>query len=90
VTFKTGQKLVRQGQKVNTFLTYLKQRRGSSVGIVSDYGLDSRGSIPTEAEDFSSHLCVQTGCVVHPASCTMGNGRSFPVGKVRPVRDADH
>jgi hypothetical protein len=68
---------------------------GSSVSIVSDYGLDSRGSIPevqslTEAEDFPSPLCVQTGSGTHPAFCTVGTGSSFPGGKARPGRDADH
>jgi hypothetical protein len=64
--------------------------RGSSVSIVSDYGLDDRGSIPTESEDFSSSLCVQTGSGAHQASCTMGTGVPFPGGKARPGRDADH
>jgi hypothetical protein len=45
---------------------------------------------PTEAEDFSSNLCVQTGSGAHPASCTMGIGGSFPGGKARPGHDADH
>jgi hypothetical protein len=45
---------------------------------------------PTEAEDFSSNLCVQTGSGAHPASCTVGTGGSFPEGKARPGRDADH
>jgi hypothetical protein len=45
---------------------------------------------PTEAEDFSSSLCVQTGYGAHPASCTMGTGGPFPGGKARPGRDADH
>jgi hypothetical protein len=45
---------------------------------------------PTEAEDFPSDLCVQTGCGAHPASYTMGTGGSFPGGKARPRRDADH
>jgi hypothetical protein len=45
---------------------------------------------PTEAEDFSSNLCVQTGSGAHPASCTMGTGGPFPRGKARPGRDADH
>jgi hypothetical protein len=44
---------------------------------------------PTQAEDFSSTLCVQTGTGAHPASCTMGTGGSFPGGKARPGRDAD-
>jgi hypothetical protein len=45
---------------------------------------------PTEAEDFPSNLCVQTGSGAHPASYTMGTGGSFPWGKARPGRDADH
>jgi hypothetical protein len=40
--------------------------------------------------DFSCSICVQTGCVAHPASCTMGTWGSFPEGKARPGRDADH
>jgi hypothetical protein len=60
---------------------------------VSDYGLDDRAiwvRFQAEAEDFSSSLCVQTGSVAHPASCTMGTGGPFPGGKARPGRDADH
>jgi hypothetical protein len=45
---------------------------------------------PTEAEDFSSSPCAQTGSAAHPASCTMGTGGPFPGGKARPGRDADH
>jgi hypothetical protein len=57
---------------------------GSSVSVVSDYGLDDsdRGSIPGRGKVFSSSLCVQTGYGAHPASCTMGTG-----GKARPWRD---
>jgi hypothetical protein len=40
---------------------------------------------PTQAEEFSSTLCVRTGSGAHPASCTMCTG-----GKARPGRDADH
>jgi hypothetical protein len=60
---------------------------------VSDYGLDDRAievRFPAEAEDFSSSLCVQTGSGAHPASHPMGTGGSFPGGKARPRRDADH
>jgi hypothetical protein len=67
--------------------------RGNSVRIVSDYGQDERAievQSPTEARDFSSNLCVQTGSGIHPASCTMGTGGPFPGGKARPGRDADH
>jgi hypothetical protein len=45
---------------------------------------------PTEAEDFSSNLCIQTVSGANPASCTVGTGGSFPGGKVQPGRDADH
>jgi hypothetical protein len=45
---------------------------------------------PTEAEDFSSSLCVQTGSGAHPAFCPMDTGGPFPRGKARPGRDADH
>jgi hypothetical protein len=66
--------------------------RGSSVSIVSDYGLDDREIevlSPEEAKDFSPRLCVQTGSGVHPASCTMGTGGRFLGGKAGPGRDAD-
>jgi hypothetical protein len=43
-----------------------------------------------KANDFSSSLYVQTGSGAHPASCTMGTGGTFPGGKARPGRDADH
>jgi hypothetical protein len=52
--------------------------RGSSVSTVSDYGLTTGVRSPTEAEDFSSSLSVQTGCGDHPASCTMGPGVLSP------------
>jgi hypothetical protein len=45
---------------------------------------------PTEAEDFSSGLRVQTGSGAHPASCPVGTGGLFPGGKARPGCDADH
>jgi hypothetical protein len=45
---------------------------------------------PTEAEDFFSSPCVQTGSGAHPASYPMGTGGPFPGGKARPGRDADH
>jgi hypothetical protein len=67
--------------------------RGSSVSIVSDYGLDDRAigvQSPVGAKDFSSSPCVQTGSGAHPVSCTMGTGGPFPGGKARPGRDADH
>jgi hypothetical protein len=58
--------------------------RGSSVSIVSNYGLDDRAigvRSPARTKDFSSNHCVQTGSVAHPASCTMGTGGPFPGAK---------
>jgi hypothetical protein len=66
---------------------------GSSVSMVSPYGLDDRAidvRSPAEAKDFSSSLCVQTGSGAHPASCTMGTGGPYPGAKALPGRDADH
>jgi hypothetical protein len=58
-----------------SFYFLLLRSRGSSGSIVSDYGLDDRVievRSPTEAENFSSRLCVQTGSEAYPASCPMG------------------
>jgi hypothetical protein len=66
---------------------------GSSVSIVSGYGLDDKEievRSPAEAKDFSSSLCVQTGSGVDPASSSMGTGGPFPRGKARPGRDPDY
>jgi hypothetical protein len=51
-----------------------------SVSVVFDYRLDDPGSIPAEANDFSSSLSVQTNSEVHPASSPTGRvtcGRSM-------------
>jgi hypothetical protein len=74
-------------------LTEIVRSRVSSGSIVSGYGLDDRVigvRSPVEAKDFSCSLCVQISSGAHPASCTMGTGGSFPWGKARPGRDADH
>jgi hypothetical protein len=58
---------------------------------VSGYRLDNWAieiRSPSEARDFSSNLCAQTGSGAHPASCTMGTGGPFAGGKARPGRDA--
>jgi hypothetical protein len=64
--------------------------RGSSVSIVSDYGLDDRALIPDRGRGFSSSVWVQTGSGAHPASYPMGTGDPFSGGKARPGRHADH
>jgi hypothetical protein len=69
---------------------------GSSISVVSGYGLDDRVNqmievrSPARAKDISCSLCVQTGSGAHPASCRMGTGGPFPGAKARPGRDADH
>jgi hypothetical protein len=62
--------------------------RGSSVSLTTDWTTGVRS--PTEAEDFSFSLYVQTGSGAHPASYPMGTGGPFPGGKAWPGRDADH
>jgi hypothetical protein len=56
--------------------------------LTTDWTAGVRSS--TEAEDFSSNLCVHTGSGAHAASCIGGTGGPFPGGKARPGRDADH
>jgi hypothetical protein len=68
--------------------------RGSSVSIVSGYGLNDQTIkvwSPAEAKGFFfSSLCVQTSSGTHPASYTMGTGGPFLGAKARPGRDTDH
>jgi hypothetical protein len=47
---------------------------------------------PAEAKNFSSNLCVQTGCGAHPASFPVGTGGRdpFPGGKAQLGRDVDN
>jgi hypothetical protein len=63
---------------------YEFKSRGSSVGIAIGYRLVNRVSVvrfPAEAGNFSLHHRVQTVSGAHPASCPMGTGGSFSVGK---------
>jgi hypothetical protein len=66
--------------------------QGSSVSIVSGYGLDQAIGVRSSvgAKDFSCSLCVQTCSGAHPASCTMDTMCPFPRGKAPSGRDADH
>jgi len=59
---------------------------GSSVGIATELQAGRSGIESRWRRDFPP---VQTGSGAHPASCKMGTG-SFPGGKVRPGRAADH
>jgi hypothetical protein len=58
---------------------------GSSVSIVTDYGLDNRGSgvwFLAGAGNFSLLHCIHTSSGAHPASHLMGAGSSFSWHKV--------
>jgi hypothetical protein len=67
--------------------------RGSSVSIVSDYGLDDRAigvRTPAEARIFplASVSRPSLGPTQPPVQWVPGG--PFPGGKARPGRDADH
>ena len=64
----------------------LQSGPGSSVGIATDLRAGRSGIESRWGRDFPP---VQTGPGAQPASCKMGTG-SFPGGKVRPGRAADH
>jgi hypothetical protein len=62
--------------------------QGSSVSIVTSYGIDNQGSrvqFLVGAGNFSLCHCVQTSSGAHPASYPMGTWGSFPRGKVARV-----
>jgi hypothetical protein len=86
----TGQGLFSASDSaINCIYNSTSGPRAQSVQcLTTDWAAGVRS--PTEAEDFSSNLCVQTGSGAHWASYTMGTGGSFPGGKARPGRDADH
>jgi hypothetical protein len=79
---------------VYSFITskYDFRSRDSSGSIVSDYGLDDRAigvRFPAEAKHFSSILCPDRLCGP-PSLLYNGYRGSFPGGKARPGRDAEH
>jgi hypothetical protein len=53
----------------------------STLGIATGYWLDDRGVGFRWGQEFSLLHVVQTGSGVHPTSCPMGTGGSFPGGK---------
>jgi hypothetical protein len=69
-------------QLVLLIILFVKfKSRDSSVGIVTDYGLDDRMvgfRIPARAGNFSLHHRDQTDSGAHPASHSMGTWGSFP------------
>jgi len=64
----------------------MKCEPGSSVGIATELRTERSGIEPRWGRDIPP---VQTDPGAHPASCKMGT-ESFPGGKVRPERAADH
>jgi hypothetical protein len=84
---------IKEGDLRIYLLITIHIERGSSVSIVSGYGLDDRVievRSRQRRKDFSSRLCVQTGSGAHPASCTMGKDGPFPGTKERTGPNADH
>jgi hypothetical protein len=60
--------------RIYVSLIVIYRSRGSSVSIVSDYGLDDQVMevrSRQRQEDFSFNLCFQTGSRTHPSSCSV-------------------
>jgi hypothetical protein len=55
--------------------------RDSSVGITTDYGLESQGSIPCKEKCLSTPPQRPDGYVAHLASYPMGTGGPLPGGE---------
>jgi hypothetical protein len=78
---------------INAEFILLVGEPGSSVSIVSGYGLYDwviKIWSLAETKDFSSKLYVQTGSGAHPASCTLGTRGPVPGAKAQPGRDSEH
>jgi hypothetical protein len=73
---------------MDTFLLW--ERRDSSVGIATGYGVVGPGSIPGNARFFSHLHSVQTGSGAHPASSPTCTGSPFPWGVKQQGRETDH
>jgi hypothetical protein len=58
--------------------------------MVSDYGLDDRGSIPDRGRGFFFQPLHPDLLWGPPSLLTNGYRGPFPGGKARPGRDADH
>jgi hypothetical protein len=57
--------------------------------IMTGYGMDFRGSIPTEAKDFF-YLLRPTAFGAHQPSSVVSTVGYFPAGNMRPGRAADY
>jgi hypothetical protein len=63
---------------------------GSSISIVTGSGLGDQHSVPNRGGGFFLYPLCSADSGAHPASYTVGTGGSYPRGKARPGRDADH
>jgi hypothetical protein len=76
---------------VLTLIVNTVRSRDSSGSIVSDYGLDDRsGFDPQQGQRIFPLFSVSRPALEPSASCPVDTGGSFPGGKARPGRDADH
>jgi hypothetical protein len=69
---------------------HLLRSRGSSVSIVTDYGLNDRSSIPDRGRGFFFQSLRPDRLWGPPSLLSNGYQGSFPRVKARPGRDADH
>jgi hypothetical protein len=57
-----------------------KSLKFNNISVLTVHGMttiDTNYLLISEARDFSSSLCVQTGSGAHPAFCPMGTGVHF-------------
>jgi hypothetical protein len=77
----------------NTFIIRRQREPGSSVSIVSGYGLDDRAievRSPAEAKGFFLWPLCPDRLWGPPSLLYDGSRTSFPRAKARPGRDADY
>jgi hypothetical protein len=66
-------------------LTLLSMSQDISVAIVTGYGLNGWGSVPSRGKIFLFSHSIQTGSGAHQTFYPMSTGGSFPGGKVAGV-----
>jgi hypothetical protein len=79
--------LLRGFKWIICFYRLLSDAAQSVYWLITDSTTGVRS--PSEAKDFSSSFCVQTGSEAHQAYYRMCTGGSFPGGKARPGCEYD-